>query len=332
MRSGCGGLEMPSEMCYSNIARESFLGKQVDMAPKKRLNILLADDGSQHARSAVELVENIPKQLRGRVLILRAFDSGQMSALSEIEKALEVTASQLAARGFKVEKDIQLSSPIELILTKAEVKKPDLIVMGAKGLHATIGILLGGVAQQVVEYASCPVLIMRAPYQGLRRILVVTDGSPTSQSAVRYIGGKFPLPDNADVRLLHVLPPIESPVLMEPQFGGWQTTYAGLPSSEEEKIIFAQQSKKGDALLKRTSDLLLRHGVSSTPVLERGDAATEILDYARANKIDLIVAGSRGLGQFRSWLMGSVSRKLVHYAPCSVLIVKRHEKGAKSWK
>jgi nucleotide-binding universal stress UspA family protein len=42
----------------------------------------------------------------------------------------------------------------------------------------------------------------------------------------------------------------------------------------------------------------------------------------KQNQIDLIVAGSRGLSRVRSWLLGSVSRKLVHYSGCSVLIVR----------
>ena len=60
--------------------------------------------------------------------------------------------------------------------------------------------------------------------------------------------------------------------------------------------------------------------------LTRGDAATEIIDYVKSNEIDLIVAGSRGLGQFEGMWMGSVSRKLVHYSNCSVLIVKGPKK------
>lgn len=301
------------------------------MTPKKRLNILLADDGSRHAKAAVELMQDFPESLRGRVLVLRAFDSGQISSLFEIERSFDATIGQLAGSGFKVEKELQLSSPAELILKKSEIKKPDLIVLGAKGLRSTLEILLGGVAQKVVEFANCPVLIVRAPYQGLRRVLVVTDGSSASQSAVRYIG-KFPLPENADVRVMHVLPPIQPPIFMEPYMGGWQTTYVAMAAPELDTRMQARHRKKGAALLKRTSELLQREGIFATPELVHGDAATEILDYVKTNHIDLIVAGSRGLSQFKSWMMGSVSRKLVHYAPCSVLIVKKREKGVKIWK
>jgi nucleotide-binding universal stress UspA family protein len=35
----------------------------------------------------------------------------------------------------------------------ADENQPDLIVVGARGLPATLKVLLGGVAQQVVEYA-----------------------------------------------------------------------------------------------------------------------------------------------------------------------------------
>ena len=63
-------------------------------------------------------------------------------------------------------------------------------------------------------------------------------------------------------------------------------------------------------------------GRGAGQILARGDAATEILERARAETTDLLVAGSRGLSAVRGWWFGSVSRKLVHYAPCSVLIVK----------
>jgi len=112
---------------------------------------------------------------------------------------------------------------------------------------------------------------------------------------------------------------------MDPYLGG-RDTFVPLHTPEEEAKIKAKQEREGETLLKRTRNSLLKKGIEATPILARGDAATEIIDYTDKEDIDLIVAGSRGLSQFKGWLMGSVSRKLVHYSNCSVLIVKQPEK------
>jgi nucleotide-binding universal stress UspA family protein len=291
------------------------------MTPKQRLNILLADDGSQHAWAAVEWLQSIPFPPKSSIFVFRAFHSGQIQVVPVFERALERTKTQLSSLGIRVETELQLGHAAAKILEIAEARKPDLIVLGAKGLRSTASILLGGVAQQVIEYACCPVLIMRAPYQGFCRVLLVTDGSPSSQSAVRYLR-KFPLSEGADVEVMHVLPPRQAPLMMEPYYGTWQTIYAVYPTEQQEEAIRKKETKSGEMLLTRTRNLLQRQGIDSTSVLARGDAATEILEHARKNKIDLLVAGSRGLSQLESLWMGSVSRKLVHYSDCSVLVVK----------
>ena len=290
---------------------------------KRRMKILLADDGSPHAQAAVKLLKELPLPPKSRVHVLRVFQPGQIDALRHMERNLKQTEGNLLGAGIKVDADLVLGYPAEKIVETAKKMKPDIILIGAKGLRATLGILLGGVAQQVVEYACCPVLIVRAPYHGLRHILLVTDGSLFSQRAVRYLG-KFPLPEKTDVHLIHVLPPLTTPVIMEPYFGG-RDAYVSLYNPEEEAKTKAKQKRAGDALLERTRNLLLKQGIESTPVLLRGDAATEIINYTDKEDIDLIVAGSRGLSSFQGWLMGSVSRKLVHYSNCSVLIVKQPE-------
>jgi len=291
------------------------------MTPKKRLNILFADDGSQHAQAAVEMLKDIPLPQNSRISVIQAFTPGQIELIPEYERSLERTRTQLTSKHFNVETELKLGSAAEMILERAQEQKPDLIVLGAKGLRATVGILLGGVAQQVVEYACCPVLIVRAPYRGLHHILLVTDGSQQGQRAARYLG-KFPFPAHLDLRVMHVLAPIKRPIMMEPYYSGWQTVYAQYPTREEEAAIEEREAKTGKALLKRTSGLLEGQGLKPTSVLTRGDAATEIIEYANMHQLDLIVAGSRGLSEFKGWWMGSVSRKLVHYARCSVLIVK----------
>ena len=52
-----------------------------------------------------------------------------------------------------------------------------------------------------------------------------------------------------------------------------------------------------------------------------GHPADVILAEAEQMKADLIVSGARGLGAVKRLLLGSVSTKILHHSPCSVLIV-----------
>jgi nucleotide-binding universal stress UspA family protein len=47
-----------------------------------------------------------------------------------------------------------------------------------------------------------------------------------------------------------------------------------------------------------------------------------ILDMARSESVDLILMGTRGLSDWRSVLLGSVTHKVVHLADCPVLVVR----------
>jgi nucleotide-binding universal stress UspA family protein len=47
-----------------------------------------------------------------------------------------------------------------------------------------------------------------------------------------------------------------------------------------------------------------------------------ITDMAEHEKLDLIVAGSRGMGAVKAYLIGSVCNKICYDSPVSVLIVK----------
>ncbi len=195
-----------------------------------------------------------------------------------------------------------------------------------RGLRSALGILLGGVAQHVVEYASCPVLAVRAPYHGLQRILLVTDGSEYSAEATAYLA-KFPIPAQAHIEVLHVLPPL--PLTPSTEF--YARTYPLAPEvlpvypkepTAEELAWQAEEEKAGKHILAQALELLSSAGLAAESVMLRGDAAKEIIEYSKENSVDLIVSGSRGLSKFKGWLLGSVSRKLVHYSECSALIVK----------
>jgi nucleotide-binding universal stress UspA family protein len=74
--------------------------------------------------------------------------------------------------------------------------------------------------------------------------------------------------------------------------------------------------------LSETMEFLQKRGVKANAVVRHGDPATMIIDEAEKEKADLIVVGTRGLGNAKRWLLGSVSTHVMHHAPCNVLVVR----------
>lgn len=291
------------------------------------MNLILAVDGSEHSAAAARLVRDLPLPRESSITVLAVLMPRNASEHAALEKALVDTKEILGEIKPSIKTELLTGYPAEQISEYAAEHVPDLIVLGAKGRRATLGILLGGVVQQIVEYADDPVLVVRAPYQGIQRILLVTDGSIHSQQATSYLG-KFPVPDLAEVHVLHVLPPLPSPVLIARSWPMGSEAMAPVPTYDSEEVLARQAEEEvsqGETLLSETVAELGNYGLEAKSVLLRGDAATEIIQYANENQIGLIVAGSRGLSQMRRLLLGSLSRKLVHYAGCSVLIVKGGE-------
>ncbi len=302
-------------------------------------HILLALDGSEHSMAAVKMLVDLPLQRaspEGAVITALAVVLPRHAERRSIQEAVLDQAQGLLERpGVQAHTGLLHGDPAGELVKYAEGHTIDLIVLGALGLRATLGILLGGVAQQVVEYAHRPVMVVRAPYDGLKHILLLTDGSASSRKAADYLCGRcetvcFPLPHEAELRIAHVLPPAAQSDIYTRV---WPVGTEALPylpdeSSEEELKQQAEEEEcAGRELLEMTAKAFAGgmtpvHQNAVVPVLLRGDAASEIIDYVRTHPTDLIVAGSRGLSTMQSWLLGSVSRKLVHYAGGSVLIVK----------
>jgi nucleotide-binding universal stress UspA family protein len=302
-----------------------------------KMHYLLAYDGSEHAQAAIQLLLDLPCACsippeHCSVTLMSVLPTQWIGGHEQIQAGLNKEQQRLTEAGMQVETILIAGNPAATLNAHAEEIQADLMLIGAKGLRATLGILLGGVAQQVVEYSTCPVLVVRAPYHGLKRILLVTDGSEQSKQAITYLAPPCPdgtrrrcswLPQDALVCTMHVLPPPFPDGAITPAWAlGPEVLYPTPYTPIDKKAVEAEEERQAERLLNETQQLLSLANLQTSTVLVRGDAATEIIQYIQSNEIDMVVCGSRGLSAVSGWLLGSVSRKLVHYAGCSVLIVK----------
>jgi nucleotide-binding universal stress UspA family protein len=85
--------------------------------------------------------------------------------------------------------------------------------------------------------------------------------------------------------------------------------------------LYARRKSAAQAVL---DDARQKFGTTTFIVneeLREGREAESILKVAESRKADLIVMGTRGLGSVKGFLVGSVSRKVIHYASCPVMVV-----------
>jgi nucleotide-binding universal stress UspA family protein len=104
----------------------------------------------------------------------------------------------------------------------------------------------------------------------------------------------------------------------------WQS----VPSTRFESFIRAQLKQEAEELLTEQEKLIEAGGgkIAGTH-LRRGPAVDEILDLARELDAGLIVMGSRGMGQVKRLVLGSVSEGVVHHARSPVLLVRGGEEA-----
>ena len=79
----------------------------------------------------------------------------------EAESSLAGTAERIRAKGIEVEEVVREGYPATVIEDEAERADVDLIVIGTHGLSGLKHLLLGSIAERVVQKAPCPVLTVK---------------------------------------------------------------------------------------------------------------------------------------------------------------------------
>jgi nucleotide-binding universal stress UspA family protein len=152
------------------------------------------------------------------------------------------------------------------------------------------------------------------------RILVATDGSPTSEQAIEQ-AARLAKDQQAQLRIVHV---IEQSRLA--------FAAAGPVAVDLEGILDALR-KSGQAALERGRTIAQQRGVQADAAIVGDDSiddrvAVVLAEEARRWKADLIVLGTHGRRGINHLLMGSVAEAVARVAPAHVLLVRaRADRG-----
>jgi nucleotide-binding universal stress UspA family protein len=214
------------------------------------------------------------------------------------------------------------------ILSFAQARKVDLIVMGTHGRRGFDRLVLGSVTDRVMRTAPCPVVAISKPtYESaahesgahdsaheslsheprakgkerrhvhhLERILLCTDFSKNAEQALHY-AISVTTEYNAELTLLHVLEEAPGPA---------KTKEAVATAAEQlDKLIGSQKRKS----------------LKVKTVVRIGKPYQQIIQLAGEAQIDTVIMGVSGRGALDRAVFGSTTYRVMQLGPCPVLAV-----------
>jgi len=138
--------------------------------------ILVPIDFSPNASTIMEWAAHLAQEHKSRLILLHAYhlpvEFQQLEAAylppdfwtnvkSEAVASLERYAEPLRAQGIEAECVVREGYPATVIEEEAVASGADLIVIGTRGLSGLKHLLLGSIAERVVQRAPCPVLSVK---------------------------------------------------------------------------------------------------------------------------------------------------------------------------
>jgi nucleotide-binding universal stress UspA family protein len=281
--------------------------------------ILWAVDVRAPGREALGAVRQLATVFDAEVVVLHVFHSDQSYASlayldrKEAMRQMDVFADELTRQNVRVAATpIMTGRPAEAIVRKAQEVDADLVVMGA-GSRLEFGRFTPGtVAEAVLTTAAMPVLAVRPgqPLLSFKKIVCPVDFSPASERGLRNAIG-LARGTGGDVVVVTVVP-----------------AQTWLATAIETGTLVNARAEHEQSWRDEFHRFLLNiefGGVPWSSEIASGVPHEEIVKAALKHGADLVVMGSHGRSGLTRVLLGSVTRRVLHELPCSLLTVKQED-------
>jgi nucleotide-binding universal stress UspA family protein len=282
-------------------------------------NILVPLDGSVLAERVVPAALYLAEAMNGSLTLLTVVAKKPGYDTNLLAKAIQTGAYEANLYLHSVRKRFMpLLVPIETavitgkpdkdIIKFAREAKIDLIIMSTHGRSGLTRWSFGRTAEKVLRRAPCPTVILRSEQavepEKFDRVLLPLDGSLLAE---RVLAPALDMVKTMGVALYLIR-------VVEPgSFYG----FGHNDDSVETEIKVAQ------TYLAEVRERRLPGDISVHTHVAVGPATDVIVDYAKVQKVDLILLSSRGDTGFDSWMFGSVAEKVMKGASCAILVIRQ---------
>jgi nucleotide-binding universal stress UspA family protein len=212
------------------------------------------------------------------------------------------------------------------LLAAADEHRADLIVVGSHGVRPLEWLRIGSVSRAVAQSASVPVLVVRPQKKDTSgdefRVLVACERTELADFAKQFIQKfSWPAQTRGDVMTVYESYMGEVPEWLQETL----VRESGLPAGERFEPFAEEKQRALDYVTRWCRDLPPSFRCAPVELVE-GHAAHAIVDRLSSGDYDLVIVGARRQGVVGRMLLGSTSYAVLNHAPCSVLIVKEHER------
>ncbi len=290
------------------------------------MRVLIAADGMTPEVASARAAADRPWPSGSCFCLLNVFNPYPFTAAPIIQERLkekvlqnlETASKPLRKVGWDTTTEIYPGSARRDINRFAKEWRANLVMVGCNDLSDLGRLILGSTAQSVVRHATCSVEVVRphrgtddSARQGGMRILIATDGSEFSLTALRSVANR-PWPTESVAKVISVPEFIlfKDPSYLETH----EVTDLGKASMEDAKLSVAA----GVGIVSG-SELRV---CSDVPTFEDRPYRV-ILTEAETWQADMIVVGSHGRSGFDRVIMGSVSEAVALHAKCSVEVIRQ---------
>ncbi len=297
--------------------------------------LLIPLDGSRLAEAVLPAAAYLAKTLNIPVTLLHIIErnapeeihgEAHLTNETEAHAYLELISRKDYWPEVDIERHVhtaEVTDVAESIVAHANELQTDLIILCTHGRGGLRSLVIGTIAQQVINHGKTPALVIQADQAGIspsfacKKMLVALDGKSAHEEGLR-VAAEFAGDCGASLHLATVIP-TRRELLMEQA-----ATARFLPGSTSAMLDLSVSGAENylQALVHRYA----QKGLAVTAEVLRGEPAAMLIRAAELSHVNLIVLGTHGKSHMDAFWSGSLTPQIAKgtYIPLLLVPIRDH--------